>query len=141
MTLRGVGAGIALLAGLQGAGAAMTESQWNACMDKAQTGPEAQRIEREAGTDGLLDHAITKCGYLPIVGGKQLAKDDCDRLFEMAPGIDCEPFGGSAVDNNFLKLLDPAVFNEDRYWEACRKIQQRTPPMSRQVFGKAVCGE
>lgn len=120
---------------------AKTLQQWEDCLAAASSGQKAQEIERESGVDGLHQHALKLCGFRPTGGRTWLPKEDCDRLFEMTPENDCKVFGAGGAGDRYLKTLDPRAFDEDRYWALCERIQAGEPPVSRQQFGREVCGE
>jgi hypothetical protein len=119
---------------------AETLEQWDACMAAASTGPQARQIERDIGVGGLHEHSLMVCGAKPTEG-RTLLKEDCDRLFEMAPTLDCQISGAGGEGDRYLKTLDPGAFDEDRYWVLCGEVQAANPPVSRRRFGREVCGE
>lgn len=121
-----------------------TLEEWEKCMKTASTGPTAQKIEEQQGIIGLQEYGLSRCGSRPAAKRADekaaLTKTDCNRAYEVArTASECEEFGGTEVDNNFLKSLDGNAFNEESFWRACKKVQ--AGDMSRAAFGKQICGE
>ena len=118
--------------------------KWEKCNFIELKTQKATDIRNIHGEKSLEEYLISKCGYRPIQknrGYSFVAIQDCKVLYEHANKGECHKSDYSEYLEFFILELNPKVFNEQSYQDACEENKETSGDSYRKFikFRKKAC--
>lgn len=120
------------------------QRKWEKCNHNELKTQKAIKIRETQGVRALHQHLIMKCGYRAVKensGVSFLHPSDCTILFNYAMKSQCDKNEYSEYLSLFILELNPKVFSEHDYQEACKQNKHSTESEqeNHSIFIKKVC--
>jgi hypothetical protein len=116
---------------------------YEACVERASSSKGSIIADSIGGRSGMREHIIESCGYRPTSvapdGKARLIDSDCAKLFKWAEEGACRVDAFASYQQEYVRQLDPRVFESRAYERACEELASTPGAVSRSQFAARAC--